>query len=177
VRRREDLTTPRSRRKVGIHYDSDAFGAFSEGVARAIGSARFLVAQTIVCVVWVGWNSLALHYDWWKWEPNDGLPLLTLVLSLQAAYAAPLILLAQTRQEDRDRTQSGDDRSVAARTQADAEFLAREVASIRIGLADVVTTDDLSDLRRLLERLDKRLDALEHSMSAQSPDPDDAHVQ
>jgi uncharacterized membrane protein len=135
-------------------------------VARAIGSARFLVVQSVICVVWVAWNLLMPTS--WRWEPSEGLPLLTLVLSLQAAYAAPLILLAQSRQEDRDRTQAGDDRFIAARTQADAEFLAREVASIRIGLADVVTTDDLSDLRRLLDRLDKRLDALDQAIHDQS---------
>jgi uncharacterized membrane protein len=158
VRRREDLTTPRTGRRVGLHYDPEAFGAFSEGIARAIGSARFLVIQTGVCVVWVAWNLLGPESL--RWEPNSGLPLLTLTLSLQAAYAAPLILLAQTRQEQRDRSQSSKDRTVADRTQADAEFLAREVASIRLSLADVVTTDDLADLRKLLDRLDKRLTEL-----------------
>jgi len=110
-------------------------------------------------VVWVAWNTLAperLTFDPWQFIG------LTLLLSLQAAYAAPLILLAQNRQEDRDRAQQQSDRDINFRTQADTEFLAREVASIRLALSDVVTTDDLSDhlegLAEALRRIERRLD-------------------
>lgn len=159
MRRREDLSTPRTRRRFGLYYDPDQFGQFSEGVARFIGTARFLVFQSFFCAGWVVWNSLApddLQFDPWQFIG------LTLLLSLQAAYAAPLILLAQNRQEDRDRAQQQSDRDLNFRTQADTEFLAREVASIRLALSDVVTTDDLSDhlegLAEALRRIERRLD-------------------
>ena len=145
-----------------MHYDPDAFGEFSESIARYFGTARFLVYQSIFCVVWVLWNSFGpkdLRFDEWQFVG------LTLLLSLQAAYAAPLILLAQNRQEDRDRIITENDRKVAERTQADTEFLAREIASVRLSLADVATTADLDDqferLITALERLTARLDALE----------------
>jgi uncharacterized membrane protein len=156
---RSDITTPRRGARIGVHYDPDAFGNFSERVARFIGTARFLVYQTVLCISWVSWNVLApsdLRFD-----PGPFIGL-TLLLSLQAAYAAPLILLAQNRQEDRDRAEGESDRELNARTQADTEFLAREVTSIRLGLADVVTNDDLmGGLDRVVDRLDeieRRLD-------------------
>jgi uncharacterized membrane protein len=159
MRRREDLSTPRSRRRLGVHYDPDQFGQFSEGVARFIGTARFLVFQSIFCIVWVIWNTFApsrLRFDAWQFIG------LTLLLSLQAAYAAPLILLAQNRQEDRDRSQQQADRDLNFRTQADTEFLAREVASIRVALSDVVTNDDLADrlekLTLAIGRIESKLD-------------------
>ena len=162
--KRLDLSTPRQRRRLGVHYDPDAFGQFSESIARYLGTARFLVWQSGVILGWVAWNYLApasLQFD-----PNKrGLVLLTLVLSLQASYAAPLILLAQNRQEERDRTQADTDRRVAERTQADTEFLAREIAGVRLVLADVPTTGELQDhLDRLadaIERMTARLDELE----------------
>ena len=158
MKRREDLTTPRQRRRLGVHYDPDAFGQFSEGIARYLGTARFLVFQTVVIVLWIGWNLVvpsSLRYDPW----GRGLVLLTLLLSLQASYAAPLILLAQNRQEERDRAQSEMDRRVAERTQADTEFLAREIAGVRLALADVVTTEDLREHVHEL-REDRRAEAL-----------------
>ena len=163
ARRRDDLSTPRSNRLVGVHYDPDAFGAFSEAIARTIGTARFLMLQTGIIVVWIVLN-LPWTPSWLQFDPWDrGLVLLTLALSLQAAYAAPLILLAQTRQEDRDRAQGERDRDVSARTQADTEFLAREMASIRLALADVVTASELDDalarLTQAVERLERRLDS------------------
>lgn len=164
MKRREDLTTPRRRRTIGLHYDSDSFGQFSESIARFLGTARFLVWMTGVIIAWIAWNILmpkAWQFDEW----DRGLVLLTLVLSLQASYAAPLILLAQNRQEQRDRTSAENDRRMAERTQADTEFLAREIASVRLSLADVATTADLDDqfdrLITALERLTARLDALE----------------
>jgi len=169
VRRREDLATPRERRRVGIYYDPEAFGNFSEAIARYLGTARFLVMQTVLCVFWVTWNYLApsnLQFD----SSARGLVLLTLALSLQAAYAAPLILLAQNRQEDRERTQAERDREVTFRTQAETEFLAREVASIRLALSDVVNTEDLAEqmsrVLQAIERLDQRI-------SGEEREPDD----
>jgi uncharacterized membrane protein len=160
--RRDDLTTPRQRRLLSVHYDQDAFGQFSESVARFIGTARFLVYQTVFCFLWVLWN--AFGPDAWRFDPWQFIGL-TLLLSLQAAYAAPLILLAQNRQEIRDRAQSDIDRRVAERTQADTEFLARELASIRLSLADVATTSEVGDhldrLTAAIERMSDRLDDLE----------------
>jgi uncharacterized membrane protein len=168
MKRREDLTTPRQNRRLSVHYDPDAFGQFSESIARYLGTARFLVYQSIVILVWVFWNYVlpdSAQFDPW----TRGLVLLTLVLSLQASYAAPLILLAQNRQEDRDRTQTDTDRKVAERTQADTEFLAREIIGLRLSLGDVATTTDLEDqlekITDALERLHARLDALEHRIT------------
>ena len=159
--RRADLTTPRERRRLGVHYDPDAFGEFSESVARNLGTARFLVYQSVFCVAWVAWNTVGpehLRFDEWQFVG------LTLLLSLQAAYAAPLILLAQNRQEQRDRSQTETDRRLAERNQSDTEFLAREIASIRLSLNDVPTSGDLEDqLERLtnaLERMSSRLDEM-----------------
>jgi len=156
MKRREDLTTPRQRARLGIHYDPEAFGQFSESIARTLGTARFLVWQTVVIVVWIGANTVlpaAAQFDPWE----RGLVLLTLVLSLQASYAAPLILLAQNRQEDRDRVIAERDRQANARAHADMEFLAREVASLRMAIGEVATRDYLrSELRALLSELDER---------------------
>ncbi len=159
IRRREDLSSPKGRVSLGVHYDPEAFGRFSEAIARAIGTARFLVVQTVVVVVWITINAVVpgLRFDEYPFI------LLTLALSLQAAYAAPLILLAQNRQDERDRAQGERDREVTARTQADAEFLAREIASVRLSLAGMPTADDLNDaverLEGALERLTPRPDA------------------
>ena len=162
MKRKEDLTTPRERRRIGVHYDPDAFGQFSESIARFMGTARFLVYQSVFCVAWVAWNFLgpkAWQFDEWQFVG------LTLLLSLQASYAAPLILLAQTRQEHRDRSTTDTDRRVAERTQADTEFLAREIASVRLSLADVPTSGELGDqldrLAQAIERMTARLDEIE----------------
>jgi uncharacterized membrane protein len=167
VSRRDDLTTPRQRRRIGVHYDPEAFGRFSESVARLMGTARFLVYQTVFCVVWVMWNTFApgdWKFDAWQFIG------LTLLLSLQAAYAAPLILLAQNRQEQRDRVQTDLDRRVAERTQADTEFLAREIASVRLSLADVATTSEVGDhldrLAAAVDRLGERLHDLESRLTS-----------
>ena len=154
--RGEDLSRPRKdRRGLGIHYDTDAFGEFSEAIARFLGTARYLVFQTVVIAVWIMFNIFVP--DSLRFDPyGRGLVLLTLVLSLQASYAAPLILLAQNRQERRDRSQSSTDRRVAERTQSDTEFLARELASVRLALGDMVTTEDLDDrLQRLTDAVEK----------------------
>jgi len=158
MNKRERLAMPRQRRRIGIHYDTDAFGQFSESIARTLGTARFLVWQSAVIVLWVGYN--VVLPDGWRFDPwGRGLVLLTLLLSLQASYAAPLILLAQNRQEERDRAQSELDRKVAERTQADTEFLAREIASVRVSLTDVATTEDLRTVVDI-EELEKKVDHL-----------------
>jgi uncharacterized membrane protein len=162
VKRRNELTEPRRRGRLDLSYDPEVFGQFSESIARYLGTARFLVWQTVVIVIWLGLN--ILPPEPWQFDPwNRGLVLLTLVLSLQASYAAPLILLAQNRQERRDRIAAEHDRDVAERTQADTEFLAREIAGVRLALADVVTGEELHDqletLTRAIEGLTERLDA------------------
>jgi uncharacterized membrane protein len=162
--RHSDLSSPRQIRRLGLHYDREAFGQFSEGIARTLGTARFLVWQTMVIGLWLGYNYLAPTS--WKFDdPVQGFVRLTLILSLQAAYAAPLILLAQNRQEQRDRSVSDMDRRIADRTQADTEFLAREISSVRVALADMVTSEDLHDnldrLTAAVERMANRLDELE----------------
>ena len=159
MKRRNDLSTPRQRRRVGIHYDPDAFGQFSETIARFLGTGRYLVLQTIFVCAWVVVNVVQqLQFD--------GYPFifLTLFLSLQASAAAPLIVLAQNRQEDRDNEQLDRDRAVAARTQADTEYLARELAGVRLALADVVT---MEDLKEQLERITDAIEKLGPSESAE----------
>ena len=163
MKRRNELTQPRQRGRFDLSYDSEAFGVFSESIARYLGTARFLVWQTGIIVVWLAFNIIPpARYQFDPWD--RGLVLLTLVLSLQASYAAPLILLAQNRQERRDRVAADYDREVAERTQADTEFLAREIAGVRLALADVVTgeelRDQLNDLTKVIERLSERLDTV-----------------
>ena len=146
---RPDLSTPRGTTpRMGPHYDPDAFGRFAEALARFLGTGRFLVAQTFLVVAWIILNSIGIINHW---DPYPFI-LLNLAFSTQAAYAAPLILLAQNRQDDRDRANIERDREVAARTQADTEFLARELAAVRLSLADVVTTHDLDDRFEHLEK-------------------------
>jgi uncharacterized membrane protein len=132
--------------------DSDTFGRFAETFARFMGTARFLIYMTLFVAVWLGFNSLAPRA-----ARFDGYPFifLTLMLSLQASYAAPLILLAQNRQEDRDRVIGEQDRTANARAHADMEFLAREISSIRMALGDVATRDYVrSELRSLVQEID-----------------------
>jgi uncharacterized membrane protein len=145
-----DLNAPRGAvPRVGANYDPDAFGRMSEGIARFLGTGRFLVGQSVFVVVWIIFNTLGFVRHW---DPYPFI-LLNLAFSTQAAYAAPLILLAQNRQDDRDRASIERDREVASRTQEDTEFLARELAAVRLALADMVTTRDLDDRFNQLERL------------------------
>jgi uncharacterized membrane protein len=141
MRRQSDLSVPRSGGLgVGLHYDPEAFGRFSETLARTLGTARYLVAQTAIVFLWIVVNVVAAAL---RFDPYPFI-LLNLAFSTQAAYAAPLILLAQNRQDERDRAQTEHDRALAARTQADTEYLAREVASIRLALAELPTHVDLN---------------------------------
>ena len=152
--RRGRLDTPKEQRRQLIRtptYDRDAFGVFAEQFARFMGTARFLMWMTVFVVSWVAWNTLApsdLRFDPYPFI------FLTLILSLQASYAAPLILLAQNRQESRDKVVGEQDRQANARAHADMEFLAREVASLRMAVGEVATRDFLrSELRSLREDL------------------------
>src|SRR5688572_32840310 len=130
------------------------FGVFAEQFARFMGTARFLIYMTLFVLIWVTWNALApddLRFDDYPFI------FLTLMLSLQASYAAPLILLAQNRQETRDKVIAEQDRQANARAHADMEFLAREVASLRMAVGEVATRDYLrSELRQLLTELEER---------------------
>ncbi|MFI2755121.1 DUF1003 domain-containing protein [Cellulomonas sp. P22] len=152
----ERLDTPKETRRTWIprvRFDDDTFGKVSEGIARFMGTPRFLLWLSLFCVAWIGWNTYAptpVQFD----KAALGFTALTLVLSLQASYAAPLILLAQNRQTDRDRVTLEQDRQRAERNLADTEFLAREMAALRIALNDVATRDFVrSELRNLLEEL------------------------
>jgi len=168
MRRREDLTMPRTpRRRLGVHYDPDAFGDFSEAIARRLGTARFLVIQTGIVAVWIFLNALSWRLKWDKYP----FILLNLAFSTQAAYAAPLILLAQNRQEGRDRAQLERDREVNARTQADTEFLARELAAVRLGLADVANQSDVADLARAIDRLTQQVAEMSDRWSDEGAPP------
>src|SRR6185312_7544290 len=151
---RRRLDTPRtSRHRLTINFDTEAVGRFSESIARFLGTGRYLLLQTILVVVWIGLNLGAVT---WRWDPYPFI-LLNLAFSTQAAYAAPLILLAQNRQENRDRVSLDEDRRRAAQTKADTEYLARELAALRLAIGEVATRDylrrELDELRELLTNL------------------------
>jgi uncharacterized membrane protein len=149
---RKRLDQPRvSRRRFEI--DPDTFARLSERLARFLGTGRYLTIQTAIVIVWVALNVFAVA---WQWDPYPFI-LLNLAFSTQAAYAAPLILLAQNRQDDRDRVSLDEDRSRAERTKADTEYLARELAALRLAVGDMVTRDYLrGELDKLCDRLLER---------------------
>ena len=155
--RGQRLDTPLETRRTLLarpSYDADAIGIFAEQFARFMGTAKFLFYMTFFVVAWVAWNVFAPEE--WRWDPYPFI-FLTLMLSLQASYAAPLILLAQNRQEFRDKVIAEQDRQANARAHADMEFLAREVASLRMAMGEVATRDFLrSELRSLLSDLEER---------------------
>jgi uncharacterized membrane protein len=144
-----DLSIPRGAAPMTFLYDAGAFGRFSEALARFLGTGRYLAAQTVFVILWITLNGVAFVRHW---DPYPYI-LLNLAFSTQAAYAAPLILLAQNRQDERDRASIERDRQVAARTQTDTEYLARELASVRLSLDDMVTREDLHDALGRLEKL------------------------
>ena len=151
---RQRLDTPRtSRRRFTLNVDAEAVGRFSESIARFLGTGRFLLWQSIVVIVWISLNLFAVKL---RWDPYPFI-LLNLAFSTQAAYAAPLILLAQNRQENRDRVSLEEDRRRAERTKADTEYLARELAALRLAVGEVATRDylrrELDELRELLTEL------------------------
>jgi uncharacterized membrane protein len=153
---KNSLEYPReARRSLRPSYDPEAFGRWSEQFARFLGTARFLVYMSIFVLVWISWNSLAP--DDLRWDHYPFI-FLTLLLSLQASYAAPLILLAQNRQADRDRIQANEDRDRDDRNIADTEYLARELASLRTAIGDVATRDYLrSEIADAMDELLKKL--------------------
>jgi uncharacterized membrane protein len=144
---RASLSVPRGAAPIGARYDADAFGRMSEAIARFLGTGKFLVGQSVLVVGWIILNTIGLVKHW---DPYPFI-LLNLAFSTQAAYAAPLILLAQNRQDDRDRASVERDREVASRTQADTEYLARELVAIRLTLDDLETS-----LSRLTKQIDGR---------------------
>jgi len=148
---RIDQPIRRGRRRSAV--DQEFFGRFSERIARFIGSWTFIAWMTVVITLWIVWNTCMprpYRFDQYAFL------LLTLALSLQASYAAPLILLAQNRQTDRDRVQYQDDRANTERLIADAEFLSREIAALRIAVGELATRDYVrTELRSLLEELEE----------------------
>ena len=152
--RRDRLDQPAEPGRVRLpRWNPETFGQWSENIARYMGTARFIVWMTVVIGAWFAWNTLApatMRFDPYTFT------FLTLILSLQASYAAPLILLAQNRQTDRDRLASEEDRRRAAMQKADTEYLTREIASLRIALGEVATRDFLrNELVRLADELDE----------------------
>jgi len=150
---RRRLDQPKAGRRFAVDIDPDTFGRFSERLARFLGTGTFLFWQTVLVILWITVNLVAVSL---RWDPYPFI-LLNLAFSTQAAYAAPLILLAQNRQDDRDRISMEEDRSRAAQTKADTEFLARELAALRVAIGEVATRDylrgELDRLRVDLEEL------------------------
>ncbi|MGE0217664.1 DUF1003 domain-containing protein [Mycolicibacterium sp.] len=150
---RQRLDTPRVSRSLAPRFDVEAVGRFSERIARFLGTGRYLAIQTIVVIVWILLNLGAFA---WQWDPYPFI-LLNLAFSTQAAYAAPLILLAQNRQENRDRVALEEDRRRAEQTKADTEYLARELAALRLAVGEVATRDylrrELEEIRDLIAEL------------------------
>lgn len=153
---RSRLDTPLASRRFSFNVDPEAVGNVSEKIARFMGTGRYLAWQTILVVVWITLNLFAVGM---RWDPYPFI-LLNLAFSTQAAYAAPLILLAQTRQENRDRVSLEEDRRRALQTKADTEYLARELAALRLAIGEVVTRDYL---RRELEEVREMLTQLQQS--------------
>ena len=158
------LDVPRGRtRSIAsfLRLNPDAVGNFAEGIARFLGTGRFLAVQTIIVIVWITLNVVAVNL---RWDPYPFI-LLNLAFSTQAAYAAPLILLAQNRQADRDRVALEQDRARDERNLADTEFLTREVAALRLAMSETATRDFVrSELRDLAD--DLRPEADDDNMTA-----------
>ncbi|GAD84299.1 DUF1003 domain-containing protein [Nocardia asteroides] len=179
---RQRLETPVSSR-FSFDWDSEAFARSSERVARFLGTGRYLAMQTVIVIVWIVLNVFVVAL---RWDPYPFI-LLNLAFSTQAAYAAPLILLAQNRQDNRDKVSLEEDRSRAAQTKADTEFLARELASLRLAVGDVATRDylrrELEEIKEVLDRIDavtapdgapkpeKKRKAARKKTSGQTPTP------
>ena len=154
--RKNSLEYPREAgRSLRPSYDPEAFGRWSEQFARFLGTARFLIFMSFFVILWVTWNAFSPND--FRWD-NYPFIFLTLLLSLQASYAAPLILLAQNRQADRDRIQANEDRDREERNIADTEYLARELASLRTALGEVATRDFLrAEINDAMDELLKKL--------------------
>lgn len=151
---RQRLDIPRtSRFRLTPRVDVEAVGQFSEGIARFLGTGKYLLIQTVIVVIWIAFNLIAISL---QFDPYPFI-LLNLAFSTQAAYAAPLILLAQNRQENRDRVSLEEDRRRAEQTKADTEYLARELAALRLAVGEVATRDYL---RRELEQIHEALEKI-----------------
>ena len=148
--RNDDLSTPRGT-PGGPSYDPDAFARFAERMARLLGTGRYLAAQTLFVIIWIALNLTAVSL---RWDPYPFI-LLNLAFSTQAAYAAPMILLAQNRQADRDKSEIERDREMNARSLADTEYLAREIAGVRLALERKPDRDDVTEA---LERLTRAIE-------------------
>lgn len=165
-RARRRLDQPAVSRRFSLDIDPEAFGRFSEGLARLMGTGKFLFWQSMFVIAWITVNILAGLRGW---DPYPFI-LLNLAFSTQAAYAAPLILLAQNRQDDRDRVTMEEDRSRAAQTKADTEYLARELAAVRINIGDVATRDYLrGEMDRIRQDLAELTGALQAAGAIATP--------
>ncbi|MEV6242982.1 DUF1003 domain-containing protein [Lentzea sp. NPDC051838] len=150
---RRRLDQPREPRGFRFSIDPDSFGQFSERLARFLGTGKFLFWQTLIVIAWIVLNLFAVTL---QWDPYPFI-LLNLAFSTQAAYAAPLILLAQNRQDDRDRVSLEEDRTRAAQTKADTEYLARELAAVRLAIGEVATRDFIrTELEKLVKEQGNR---------------------
>lgn len=154
------LDSPRGMRQgLPLFQSRDRFGRFTEAIARGMGTPWFLFGLSIFVILWMLYNTLApegIRFD----SAAIGFTALTLILSLQASYAAPLILLAQNRQDDRDRVQIEQDRQRAERNLNDTEYLAREVVALRLAMQDLASKEFIrQELKALLEDLDKDKDS------------------
>ncbi len=155
-----------------IKYNPDAVGAGAESIARFLGTGRYLAIQTILVIIWISLNVFAVSL---RWDPYPFI-LLNLAFSTQAAYAAPLILLAQNRQADRDRVQAEEDRSRAAATRADTEYVARELAALRVAVGELATRDFLrGELNRMLDVDDEAAERRERK-ARRRRERDDGHA-
>lgn len=165
--KKADLDQPvRNLHRKRFNLDGDSVGIYAERIARFLGTGKYLAWQTIFVVVWVLLNVGMFTF---AWDPYPFI-LLNLAFSTQAAYAAPLILLAQNRQDDRDRVSLDEDRRRAAETKADTEFLARELAGVRVAVGETVTRDylrrELEELTDLMHRIEDKLEDTRHDDSA-----------
>lgn len=174
---RSPLSTPVTSRRPRFNFDADAVGRYSEAIARFFGTGTYLLIQTVLVIIWIIINVavVALRFDPYPFI------LLNLAFSTQAAYAAPLILLAQNRQEDRDREAVLEDRLRATQTKADTEFLARELASVRLSVGETVTRDylrrELDDLRDSVERIETLLAGLSTDGGNTDPRKTDSDIE
>ena len=165
--RGDDLSTPKGTSSGGSLYDPDQFGAIAERLARYFGTPRYLIMQTGIVVVWIAYNAIeAVSYG--KGAAFDPYPfiLLNLAFSTQAAYAAPLILLAQNRQADRDKAEVERDRETNARSLAETEYLAREIAAVRLAVDQKADRDEIFEV---LERLTQAVERLQPAEIGEGP--------
>ncbi|WP_055086552.1 DUF1003 domain-containing protein [Kocuria salsicia] len=168
------LDQPREKRQgflTRFRPNPDAFGQSTESIARWMGTPQFLLWMTVFVAIWLGWNTMAPEEI--QFDPRSlNFTLLTLMLSLQASYAAPLLLLAQNRQDDRDRVVAEEDRKRGQQNLADTEYLTREIASLRIAIREVATRDYVrSELRGLLEEIIQDQDERAAQRGAEDPQP------